>query len=89
LSFDLIEPSNIVEKAIHWNGLLRQLRKADPNFFIYLLLGKPSDAKRLKAFNQAYETLAEDQRQKELVPEEDAHRFAAAVEKDIKAVANN
>lgn len=89
LSFDLIEPSNIVEKAIHWNGLLRQLRKADPDFFIYLLLGRPLDALRLKAFKQAYDTLAEDHNRKELVPEEEAPSFAAAVEKDIKAVANN
>ena len=89
LSFDLIEPSNIVEKAIHWSGLLRQLRKADSDFFIYLLLGKPTDAHRLKAFKQAYETLAEDQNKKELVSEEEAPSFAAAVEKDIQAVANN
>ena len=89
LSFDLVEPSDIVEKAIRWSGLLRQLRKADSDFFIYLLLGKPSDARRLKAFKQAYDTLAEDHQKKELIPEEDAPSFAAAVEKEIKAVANN
>ena len=89
LSFDLIEPSKIVEKAIHWSGLLRQLRKADSSFFIYLLLGKPLDDRRQIAYQQAYDTLAEDHQKKELVSEEDAPTFAAAVEKEIKAVANN
>ncbi len=89
LTFDLLKPSDIVEKAIHWNGLLRQLRKADSEFVIYLLLGKPSDDSRLKAFDQACHTLAEDEGQKELVAEEEAASFAAAVEKDIKSLANN
>ena len=89
LSFDLIDPSNIVEKAIQWSGLLRQLRKADPHFFIYLLLGRPSDVHRLNAFKQAHETLAEDQQRTELVLEEEAPSFAGIVEQEIKAVANN
>ncbi len=89
LSFDLLNSSKIVEKAIHWNGLLREFHKADPNFFAYLLIGAPSDEARIDAFNQAYEALAEDDGKKQLVPEDAAPSFAAAVEKEIKAAANN
>ena len=85
LSFDLLDSSNIVEKAVHWNGLLKQLRKADPNFYIYLLLGQPTDQERLEAYNQAFETLSEDGDRKDLVPEREASEFAAGVEQQIKA----
>ncbi|MGH7867669.1 MAG: hypothetical protein ACREP9_08585 [Candidatus Dormibacteraceae bacterium] len=90
LSFDLVDPSKIVEKAIHWNGLVRQLRKRYQDFYIYLLLGRPSDDSdggRLRAFQQAYEALGEDRDRKELVPEEEAPRFGETVEKEIKAAA--
>jgi hypothetical protein len=89
LSFDLIDPSKIVEKAIHWNGLIRQFRKADSEFYAYLLIGAPPGKDRQDAFEQAYDTLAEDGNRKELVREEEAPKFAAGIEKEIKAVANN
>jgi hypothetical protein len=90
LSFDLLEPSDIVEKAVRWGALIHHLRAADPEFFIYFLLGRPSEGTHyFKAFQQARKTLNEDDGdRKELVPEEDAPRFAAEVEEEIKA-ANN
>ena len=90
LSFDLLQPSDIVEKAVRWSALIRQLRKADSEFLIYLLLGRPSvEGHSLKAFEQAYETLDEETGRKKLVPEDEASSFAAAVEGEIKAGANN
>ena len=91
LSFDLLEPSNIVEKAVHWAALIHQLRKADPEFFIYLLVGRPSGTGlSSRAFQQAYETLSEHNGgRKELVPEEDAPRFGAQVEREINTAPNN
>ncbi|MBM3835182.1 MAG: hypothetical protein FJ403_18295 [Verrucomicrobia bacterium] len=71
--------------------MIRQLGKADPEFLIYLIRGRPTAQDHsLKAFDQARATLNEEtDGRKELVPEEDVPRFAAAVEKEIKAVANN
>ncbi len=89
LSFDLLQPSDIVEKAVAWNGLLGELRKTDSEFYVYLLLGRPSDDTRSRAFEQAYQTLAEDGARKELVPDEEAARFADSVEKAIKAAGQN
>jgi len=89
LSFDLLDSSKIVEKAIHWNGLLRQLRKADADFYTYLLVGAPSGKERQDAFEQACETLAEGGDQKQLIREGDASSFAAGMEKEIKAASQN
>ena len=85
LSFDLVERSDIVEKAIKWNGVLRQLRKANPDFFIYLLLGRPGSKDRIPAFEQARETLQEDGNRKELYEEDQASEFASKVETEIRA----
>lgn len=87
LTFDLVRTTEIVEKAVYWNGLVQQLRKADPDFQIYLLLGRPGDDTRLRAFDQACETLSEDNRRKDLILEEEAPKFAAAVAAEIKAAA--
>jgi hypothetical protein len=91
LSFDLMQPSDIVEKAVRWSALIRHLRKADADFLIYLILGRPSgQGQAQKAFDQAYETLNEETGgRKELFPEEEAPSFVAAVERDIKAATNN
>jgi hypothetical protein len=91
LSFDLLEPSDIVEKAVRWSALIHHLRKANSEFFIYLLLGRPlGNGQSHRAFEQAYETLNEDSAGlRELVPEEDAPKFAAVVEKEIKSAPSN
>jgi Protein of unknown function (DUF3037) len=90
LSFDLVDPSEIVQKAVLWGALVPKLREAEPDFYIYLLVGRPADKARLRAFDQAYETLThlEDSR-KELIPEDDAPRFADTVEREMRAAAAN
>jgi hypothetical protein len=90
LSFDLLEPSGIVEKAVHWSALIRQLRKADPDFYIYLLIGKPLEKGQVRAFEQAYHTLNEEgSDRKKLIDEQEVVTFAEDVEKEIKATPNN
>jgi len=90
LSFDLVDPSEIVQKAVLWSALVPKLREAEPDFHIYLLLGRPADTDRLRAFEQALDTLDKprDDR-KQLVPEEDAPRFAETVEREMRAVGPN
>ena len=88
LSFDLIEPSDIVQKAVDWGGLVRQLRKTDAEFEINLLLGRPVDRSKWAAFEQAQSVLQEDvQGRKRLVLEERASEFARDVETEIEATA--
>jgi hypothetical protein len=86
LSFDLLEPSGIVEKAVKWGALIRQLRKADEDFEINLLLGKPPEQSDWPAFAQAKDVLDEEvQGRKNLVPEEKAPEFAKAVAEEMWA----
>jgi hypothetical protein len=86
LSFDLIDSSDIVEKAVHWSGLVRQLRKTDPEFEINLLLGRPSDQSRWSAFEEARSVLNEDlPGRKRLVAEERASEFANQVADEIQS----
>lgn len=88
LSFDLLEPSGIVEKAVRWGALIRQLRKADPEFQINLLLGRPIEQSDWPAFSQATAVLDEEvQGRKRLVPEEKAPEFAKEVAEEIQATA--
>lgn len=88
LSLDLLEPSGIVEKAVRWRALIGELRKAEPEFFIYLLLGRPSESSSNRAYKQACETLAEQEGRKRLVSEEEAPQFAEAVEREVKSAVN-
>lgn len=88
LSFDLLESSGIVEKAVGWSALVRQLRRADPEFEINLLLGKPLDQSKWPAFTQAQAVLEEEVLgRKKLVPEEGASEFAQQVSEEIQATA--
>lgn len=89
LSFDLVDPSEIVEKAVRWSGLLRQFRKVDPDFCMYFLLGRPADSSHMDAFSQAQEALTEDRDpRKIIIPEERAPAFADELAGEIQAGAN-
>jgi hypothetical protein len=87
LSFDLVDSSRIVEKAVRWKGLIKEFRKVNSDFYVYLLLGKPSDQERMEAYEQARETLDEDGERKKLIPEANAREFASEVEQEMKAAA--
>jgi hypothetical protein len=77
LSFDLLDPSNIVDKAIGWNGRIRLLRKSAPNFRAFLLIGKPSEPIHQSAYDEAKDVLeSEADSARKIVPEEQATAFA-------------
>ena len=77
LSFDLVDPSGIVDKAIGWNGRIRLLRKSTPNFRAFLLIGKPAEQTHESAYTEAKELLESDRDpERKIVPEEQASAFA-------------
>lgn len=76
LSFDLLKPSDIVDKGISWNGRINQLQRANAGLHTYVLLGKPSGDEHTSAFEEAKEILASGGEAKRLVPEEQAPAFA-------------
>ncbi len=84
LSFDLVNPSDIVDKAIAWNGRVRFFRKSTLPFKAFLLLGKPSEKLHETAYAEAQEVLAsEDDSERTIVPEEEASLFAEEFSRKI------
>jgi len=77
LSFDLLDPSNIVDKAIGWNGRIRLLRKSAPDFRMFLLIGKPLVQDHESACAEAKDVLeSESDSARKVVTEEHAAAFA-------------
>ena len=77
LSFDLVDPSNFVNKAIGWTDRIRPLRKSAPDFRAFLLVGKQSEQTREPAYAEAKGLLESDAGPgQEIVPEEQASAFA-------------
>jgi hypothetical protein len=77
LSFDLVDSSGIVDKAVAWSGRVRLLRKAAPQFEAFLLIGKPSEKAHEPAYAEAIDLLESDRDSKRtIVPEDQADAFA-------------
>jgi hypothetical protein len=78
LSFDLVEPSDIVDKAVTWRGRVRLLRTATLKFKVFMLLGRPSVETHEQAYFEAKAVLeSEGDSDQRVVPEDEASQFAA------------
>jgi hypothetical protein len=83
VSFDLVDPGSIREKANKWLGRGVALNDAQEKFKIHFLLGEPRQAETKKAFENAVHLLAKIPADKELVREGEMERFAREVANDI------
>lgn len=83
VSFDLVTPSGIIEKANTWIGRTTALSKASEDFKIYFLLGEPKTPEGHKAFIKARHLLEMAPGKKELVPEAEIEAFADGVADEI------
>ncbi len=83
VSFDLIDPGSIVEKANRWLGRGFALHDSNERFKIHFLLGEPKRPGTEKAFASAKHLLAKIPGQKELVSENEVETFADSVAADI------
>jgi Protein of unknown function (DUF3037). len=83
VSFDLMDPSSIVEKANRWLGRGVALHDSKERFKIHFLLGEPKQPGTEKAFESARHLLAKIPVQKELISEQDMDAFAANVAAEI------
>ena len=82
VSFDLVDPSSIGEKAARWLGRGTALHESPEQFKIHFLLGEPRQREARKAFEHARHLLEKIQGA-ELVREKDVESFADAVAEDI------
>jgi hypothetical protein len=83
VSFDLMDPGSIVEKANRWLGRGVALHDSKERFKIHFLLGEPKRPGSEKAFASAKHLLAKMPGQPELVNEGDIDVFADSVAADI------
>lgn len=83
VSFDLVDPGSIREKANKWLGRGVALHDAKEDFKIHFLLGEPKQHETKKAFENAIHLLKKIPGQTELIREKDLDRFARDVVKEI------
>lgn len=83
VSFDLVNPSSIVEKANTWLGRGTALNDATEEFKIYFLLGEPKDPANRTAFAHARHLLEKIPGKKRLVPESEIESFTEEVASEI------
>lgn len=83
VSFDLVEPNSILEKANRWLGRGHALHDANEKFKIYFLLGEPKQAAAKKAFQHAQHLLEKIPGQKKLVRESELDDFTEKVAEEI------
>ncbi|HEU6449660.1 MAG TPA: DUF3037 domain-containing protein [Verrucomicrobiae bacterium] len=83
VSFDLVDPGSIREKANKWLGRGVALHDAREKFKIHFLLGEPHKDETKKAFENAIHLLSKIPGHKELVRENELERFAEHVAEEI------
>jgi hypothetical protein len=83
VSFDLMDPNSIVEKANKWLGRGVALQDANEQFKLYFLLGEPKQAGTRKAFEHAQHLLQKIPGQKKLVRENELDEFTDRVAEEI------
>lgn len=83
VSFDLVDPNSIREKANRWLGRGVALQDAREKFKIHFLLGEPKRDETKEAFQNAIHLLSKIPGQKELVRESQLENFAEQVAEEI------
>jgi len=83
VSFDLLDPNSIREKAVRWYGRSAALRESPERFKIYFLLGEPRQPGTQGAFENALHLLTKMPGDKQLVREGDIQEVAGHVAEEI------
>lgn len=83
VSFDLVDPGSIREKANKWLGRGVALHDAREKFKIHFLLGEPRQDETKKAFENALHLLSKIPGHKQLVRENELEGFAEHVAEEI------
>ncbi len=88
LSFDMLDPQRIRDKALLWSSRVRELQPAENDTTVHFLVGMPDDARSTevkKAARDAFEilgdTIAKDDAR--IVPESRAEDLIRKIEEDL------
>jgi len=85
VSFDLMQPQSIKDKAHNWLGRMTSIRDAAEEFRVYYLVGEPRIEGSRRAFDQALNVLNKTPVPHEIVREQEAESFAADMADKIAA----
>ncbi len=85
LSFDLMQPQSIKDKAHSWLGRMTSVKDSPDKFRVYFLVGEPQLEGSKRAFEQALNVLHKTPVEHEIVRENEAEHFAEEVAKKIAA----
>lgn len=85
VSFDLIEPTYITDKANGWLGRIISLHDGGESFKLNIFLGAPQDDKLKSAFVKAQNIMHRMPCDHEFVKEDEADDFAESLKKEIEA----
>jgi hypothetical protein len=83
VSFDLVEPNSMLEKANRWVGRSASLVESAEPFRLHLLIGAPQDPRLQSAFRKVHNILRKMSGDPDLIMESDAEGFAADLEREI------
>ncbi len=83
VSFDLLDPNSIREKAVRWYGRSAALQGSADKFKIHFLIGEPRQPGTEGAFQNALHLLREMPGQKQLVREHEIEGLASQVAEEI------
>jgi hypothetical protein len=83
VSFDLIEPNSLLEKANRWVGRSASLAESAEKFKLHLLIGAPRNPNLGETFRRSTSILRKMVTDTELVMETEAEQFAAELEREM------
>jgi hypothetical protein len=84
VSFDLVDPSSIIDKANRWLGRVTNLSESSEQFQLHMLLGMPEDPRLQVAAEKATKILKKMSANPELVLEAKADSFAQDLEREME-----
>lgn len=85
VSFDLMQPQSIKDKAHSWLGRMTSIRDTQEKFRVYYLVGEPQHEASRRAFDQALNVLHKTPVPHEIVREHEAASFAESMAGQIAA----
>ena len=83
VSFDLMQPQSIKDKAHSWLGRMTSIKDSKDKFSVYFLVGEPQLEQSKRAFEQALNVLHKTPVKHEIIREHEADDFAAKVAGEI------
>ena len=84
VSFDLIEPASVTDKANGWLGRIMSLNDGGESFKLNILLGAPQDERLKPAFVKAQNIMNRMPCEHEFINEDEAECFAENLRKEIE-----